>query len=187
MQALYKLNSQLGKIEGEAEGVLRHLNELSQDESFVANKLFITTPELTALVTADERSDLLNDFTICLDDEAKPTTNSQPGFTKTTYKPVKEDNMQTNFERGLETTEDASGILSALEMPDLFDDEDGEVSYAGAAGTHNAEGLDLMAMPWGAPVRPRDNDPSTQRNAKNARAQRSGDGEDNLDVLEMKW
>lgn len=194
MQALYEVNSQLGKIEGEAEGVLSHLNELSQDESFVANKLFITTPELEALVTADERSDLLNDFTICLDDEAKPTPNSQLGIvTKTTYKPVTEDNMKLNSSRGfdsaLETDHDASGHLrgDSLDVPDLFDDEDdGVVTYEGAAGTHNAEGLDLMAMPWGAPASDPSKDPSVQRNAGTAPAQRSGT-EEPLDVLDMKW
>lgn len=188
MKALYQLNGEPGKVEGPAAGVLNQLAELSQnDTSFVAHRMFITTPELTALAAADEQSDLLDQFIICLDDEAKPTFNAAAGFvSNTSY--VTEDNMELNFERGLQTDDDASGQLGgdSLDMPGLFDDEDGNVSYAGAAGTHNSEGLDLMEMPWGAPAKSHSKDSSTQQNAQNAPAQRSGT-EEPLDVLDMKW
>lgn len=170
MKALYELNNQPGKLEGPALGVLHRLEKLSKEPTFVAHKLFAAESEMLAVAEFDQVSDVLNDFNMILD-ETSPTFNSQRGYVSNVIlKPVKEDNVQTNFERGtgLETTDGG-----ALDVPGLFDDlnmNDGEreVSYRGAIG-HNSDDapLDLPIMNFDQPQ---------QTGKKNAGVQRlSGD------------
>jgi hypothetical protein len=158
VKALYELSGQPGKVEGPAVGVLNRIEKLSEDETFVAHKLFVTNSEGAALADFDEQSDLLDQFTIIADDEQRMTFNAKAGYVSNiTYQAVTEDDMthneiirqevvnalwgnQEEFYGEPELVQSgSSGHFNPLDVMSLYDDDEDQ-EYSGASGSHSSTG-----------------------------------------------